>query len=96
MEDSSRRAGTVQVEAAAKIIWHYGSEERAKAIACALEVDNASIPSGLKKSLNVLTRWENGDVITKVKYSGEIETLIKALDDLVFSIKIAEDVTEKV
>ncbi|ACJ16006.1 hypothetical protein, conserved [Thermococcus onnurineus NA1] len=83
----------MRIEATAKIIWHYRSEERAKAIAQALEVDNASLPEGLKKSLNVVTRWEDGDVITKVKYSGEIETLIKALDDLVFSIKIAEDVT---
>ncbi len=36
----------------------------------------------------------DGDVITKVKYSGEIDTLIKALDDIVFSVKIAEDSVE--
>ncbi|CAD5244056.1 KEOPS complex subunit Pcc1 [Thermococcus camini] len=86
----------MRIEARVEMIWHYGDPERAEAIARSLEVDNANIPDDLKKSLNVLTRWENGDVITKVKYSGEIETLIKALDDLVFSIKIAEDVTEKV
>jgi len=86
----------VRIEARAEIVWHYGDPERARAIAQALEVDNVSLPESLKKSLNVLTRWEDGDVMTKVKYSGEIETLIKALDDLVFSIKIAEDVTEKV
>ncbi|NJE31009.1 KEOPS complex subunit [Thermococcus sp. 18S1] len=86
----------MRIDARVEMVWHYGDPKRAEAIARSLEVDNASIPSGLKKSLNVLTRWENGDVITKVKYSGEIETLIKALDDLVFSIKIAEDVTEKV
>ena len=86
----------MRIEARAEIVWHYGDPERARAIAQALEVDNVSLPESLKKSLNVLTRWEDGDVMTKVKYSGEIETLIKALDDLVFSIKIAEDVTEKV
>jgi hypothetical protein len=86
----------VRIEARAEIVWHYGDDERATAIARSLEVDNVGLPDGLKKSLNVVSLSENGDVITKVKYSGEIETLIKALDDLVFSIKIAEDVTEKV
>ncbi|ASJ10799.1 KEOPS complex subunit [Thermococcus sp. P6] len=86
----------MKVEATAEIVWNYGDEARAKSIAGALEVDNENLPEGLKKSLNVSTRWEDGRVITKVKYSGEIETLVKALDDLVFSIKIAEDVTEKV
>ncbi len=86
----------MRIEARAEIVWHYGDPRRAEAIARSLEVDNASLPDGLKKSLNVVSLSENGDVITKVKYSGEIETLIKALDDLVFSIKIAEDVTEKV
>ncbi|ASI98506.1 KEOPS complex subunit Pcc1 [Thermococcus celer] len=86
----------MRIEAKAEIVWHYGEATRAEAIAEALEVDNANLPDGLKKSLNVITRWEDGDVITKVKYSGEIETLIKALDDLVFSVKIAEDVTENV
>ncbi|ASJ09044.1 KEOPS complex subunit [Thermococcus siculi] len=86
----------MRIEARAEIVWHYGDPERAEAIAQSLEVDNVSLPEGLKKSLNVVSLSENGDVITKVKYSGEIETLIKALDDLVFSIKIAEDVTEKV
>ena len=86
----------MKIEAKAEIVWHYGDPKRAGAIAQSLEVDNASLPEGLKKSLNVVSLSEDGDVTTKVKYSGEIETLIKALDDLVFSIKIAEDVTEKV
>jgi len=86
----------VRIKARVDIVWHYGNPERAKAIARSIEVDNASMPPSLKKSLNVETRWEVGDVRTKVKYSGEVETLIKALDDLVFSVKIAEDVTEKV
>ena len=94
--ESRWRGRAVKIEARAEIVWHYGDSGRAEAIAEALEVDNVGLPESLKKSLNVLTRWEDGDVITKVKYSGEIETLIKALDDLVFSIKIAEDVTEKV
>ncbi len=83
----------MQIKAKAEIVWHYGDEKKAKAIAEAVEIDNQSIPEGLKKSLNVETRWENGNVITKVKYSGEIESLIVALDDLVFSVKIAEEIT---
>ncbi len=84
----------MRIEARVKITWHYGEEEKAKAVAEAIEVDNRGMPPKLKKSLNVRTRWENGDVITKVKYSGEIETLIKALDDIVFSVKIAEETLE--
>jgi len=86
----------MRIEASVSITWHYGDERKAEAIARALEVDNESMPAELKKSLNVKTRWVDGDVITKVKYSGEIETLIKALDDLVFSVKVAEEMTEKV
>ncbi len=84
----------MRIEARAEITWHYGDEKKARAVAEAIEVDNRSMPAELKKSLNVRTRWENEDVITKVKYSGEIETLIKALDDIVFSVKIAEETLE--
>ncbi len=91
MGGRSGRGRAVRIKAKAEIVWHYGDQRTAEAIATALEVDNASLPDGLKKSLNVVSLSENGDVITKVKYSGEIETLIKALDDLVFSIKIAEE-----
>ncbi|WP_457752419.1 KEOPS complex subunit Pcc1 [Thermococcus sp.] len=84
----------MKIDARVEITWHYGDERKAKAVAEAIEVDNQAMPSGLKKSLNVRTRWENGDVITKVKYSGEIETLIKTLDDIVFSVKIAEETLE--
>ncbi len=83
----------MEIKARAEIVWSYRDESRARAIAQAVEVDNRGIPEKLKKSLNVETRWENGKVITKVKYSGEIESLIVALDDLVFSVKIAEEVT---
>ncbi|ASJ03263.1 KEOPS complex subunit [Thermococcus profundus] len=86
----------MEIEARVEITWHYGDEERARAIAEAIQVDNEGMPEGLKKSLNLETRWVDGAVGTKVKYRGEIDTLIKALDDLVFSIKIAEEMTEKV
>ena len=86
----------MRIEANVEIRWHYGDELKARAIAEAIEVDNEAMPAELKKSLNVRTRWVDGDVITKVKYLGEIETLIKALDDLVFSVKVAEEMTEKV
>jgi hypothetical protein len=84
----------MKVKARVEIVWHYGDEAKARAIAEAIQVDNEGMPEKLKKSLNVQTRWVDGDVITKVKYSGEIDTLIKALDDIVFSVKIAEDSVE--
>ena len=80
----------MKVEARVEIVWHY-ERDIARAIAGAIQVDNEGMPEKLKKSLNVETRWENGTLRTKVKYSGEIETLIRALDDLVFSVKIAEE-----
>jgi len=86
----------VEIKARVEIIWEYRDEAVAKAVAEAVQVDNESMPTGLKKSLNVETRWVDGIVRTKIKYSGEIETLIKALDDLVFSVKIAEEIAEKV
>jgi len=86
----------VEIKARVEIVWKYGDEAVAKAVAEAVQVDNESMPAGLKKSLNVETRWVDGIVRTKIKYSGEIETLIKALDDLVFSVKIAEEIAEKV
>jgi len=86
----------VKIEAQAEITWMYGDEKTAKAVAEAVQVDNESMPAKLKKSLNVETRWVDGIVRTKIKYSGDIETLIKALDDLVFSVKIAEEIAEKV
>jgi len=86
----------VKVEARVEITWRYGNGKTARAVAEAVQVDNESMPAQLKKSLNVETRWVDGIVRTKIKYSGEIETLIKALDDLVFSVKIAEEIAEKV
>lgn len=86
----------MKIEARVEITWRYGREDLARAVAEAVQVDNEGIPESLKKSLNVETRWVDGIVRTKVKYSGEIDTLIKALDDLVFSVKIAEEMAEKV
>jgi hypothetical protein len=86
----------MKIKAKVEIVWHYGDQEKAEAVARAVQVDNENMPEMLRKSLNLVTEWVDGDVRTKVKYSGEIDTLIKALDDLVFSVKIAEDVTEKV
>lgn len=79
----------MKIRARAYIEWDYG--ENARAIAEAVEVDNLNLP----ENLNFKTLWEEGKVITKVKYSGEIESFIAAMDDLVFSVKIAEDVTSQ-
>ncbi|MFA4701569.1 KEOPS complex subunit Pcc1 [Pyrococcus kukulkanii] len=82
----------MKIRAEVEMVWKYEDEEVAKAIANAVNVDNISIPEGLKKSLNLVTFPEGAKVITKVKYEGEIETLIVALDDLIFAIKVAEEV----
>ncbi|AMM54201.1 KEOPS complex subunit Pcc1 [Pyrococcus kukulkanii] len=82
----------MKIRAEVEMVWEYEDEEVAKAIANAVNVDNISIPEGLKKSLNLVTFPEGAKVITKVKYEGEIETLIVALDDLIFAIKVAEEV----
>jgi len=79
----------MKVNASASITWDYGNLDVARAIADAVEVDNLNLP----KNLNFKTYSEEGKVITKVKYLGEIESFIVAMDDLVFSIKIAEEVT---
>ncbi|MFA4641283.1 KEOPS complex subunit Pcc1 [Pyrococcus kukulkanii] len=82
----------MKIRAEVEMVWEHEDEEVAKAIANAVNVDNISIPEGLKKSLNLVTFPEGAKVITKVKYEGEIETLIVALDDLIFAIKVAEEV----
>jgi len=81
----------MRIEGEVEIKIRYGDGLIARSVAEAVNVDNIGMPQSLKKSLNVETTWVDGELITKVKYSGEIETLIKALDDLVFSIKVAEE-----
>ncbi|AIF69178.1 hypothetical protein PAP_03795 [Palaeococcus pacificus DY20341] len=81
----------MKIKARAVIEWEYGDRERAEAIAEAVDVDNQNLP----KNLNFKTYSKEGRVITKVKYLGEIESFIVAMDDLVFSIKIAEEVTSQ-
>ncbi|AEC51511.1 hypothetical protein PNA2_0595 [Pyrococcus sp. NA2] len=82
----------MRIKAEAYLVWEYEREEVAEAIAKAVNVDNISIPDGLKKSLNLITFPDGARVVTKVKYEGEIESLIVALDDLIFAIKVAEEV----
>lgn len=81
----------MMIKARAFLEWDYEDKDVARAIATAVEVDNLNLP----KNLNFKTYSEEGKVITKVKYLGEIESFIVAMDDLVFSIKIAEEVTSQ-
>ncbi|WP_010868697.1 KEOPS complex subunit Pcc1 [Pyrococcus abyssi] len=82
----------MKIRAKVELTWEYEDEETAKAIANAVNVDNISIPEKLKKSLNLITFPDGARVVTKVKYEGEIESLVVALDDLIFAIKVAEEV----
>ncbi|AFN04586.1 KEOPS complex subunit [Pyrococcus furiosus DSM 3638] len=82
----------MEIKAKAEILWEYSDEKVAEAIAKSVDVDNISLPPNLKKSLNLMTFSDGAKVITKVKYHGEIETLIVALDDLIFAVKVAEEV----
>ncbi len=85
----------VMVEATVTISINYEDHSIARSVAEAVEVDNLTMPPELRKSLNVETLWVDDMLKAKVKYSGELDTLIKALDDLVFSIKVAEDIVSE-
>lgn len=49
----------MRIEAKAEIVWHY-AKPRGRGHSRALEVDNANLPDGLKKSLNVITDGKMG------------------------------------
>jgi len=70
----------------AKIVLEAESPEEAEAIASALNPDNSLVPRGMKIS----TRSKGSDVVTEIKFSGKIQTLMSTIDDLLKCAQAAE------
>lgn len=70
----------------AKIALRAEGPEEAEAIASALSPDNSMVPQGMKIS----TRTKGSEVITEIKFSGRIETLMSTIDDLLKCAQAAE------
>jgi tRNA threonylcarbamoyladenosine modification (KEOPS) complex Pcc1 subunit len=70
----------------AEIIITYDDEESAEAVARAVSPDNFKAPSGLSAK----TRREGNDVVTHILCRRKLQTFIATIDDLLFSISLAE------
>ncbi|MEM2910976.1 MAG: KEOPS complex subunit Pcc1 [Candidatus Bathyarchaeia archaeon] len=70
----------------AKIVIQYNDSESARAVAEAVSPDNFKVPSGLR----VKTVCSGNEVLTLIKCKKEFPTFIATIDDLLFSISIAE------
>jgi hypothetical protein len=64
----------------------YDDERMAKSIAHAVSPDNSVTPAGL----SVETRSESNKVITRIACQREFRTFVATVDDLLFSLSIAE------
>ncbi len=62
------------------------SSEEAEAIASALDPDNSLVPLGMKIS----TRAKGLKVVTEIKFSGRVDTLMSTIDDLLKCAQAAE------
>ncbi|KXB02576.1 hypothetical protein AKJ43_01430 [candidate division MSBL1 archaeon SCGC-AAA261D19] len=71
----------------ASISCFYEDESTSQAIASALQPDNLQAPEGV----DVKTFRKEGQVVTKVKVDGRIETLLATLDDLLSCTSTAEE-----
>lgn len=65
---------------------HADSRREAEAIASALDPDNVQVPRGMKIS----TRSKGSKVATEIRFSGRIQTLLLAVDDLLKCAQTAE------
>ena len=70
----------------AEIIIEYDSPRFADSVAEAVSADNSGTPT----NLSITTRSEGTAVITKIVCQGKLGTFIATVDDLLFSIAIAE------
>ncbi len=70
----------------AEIVIRYSDSESAKAVAEAVSPDDFKAPSGL----HVKTTYIGNEVLTLVKCRKGLPTFIATIDDLLFSISIAE------
>jgi hypothetical protein len=70
----------------ATITLEYAEAENAKAIAEAVSPDNFITPNELK----IKTVFEEKKVTTQIQCEGKLATFIATIDDLLFSVSIAE------
>ena len=70
----------------AKITLDYDDAETAQAVADAITPDNCTAPTGL----TVVSKRENGAVITEITLKGKLATLIATIDDLLECASTAE------
>ena len=68
------------------ITLEYEDEKTAEAVATAVSPDNYKAPTGL----SIATARKMNSVITKIAMEGKISTFIATIDDLLFSVSIAE------
>ena len=76
----------------AQITLRYEEEKEAEAIANAVSPDNKKTPS----SLSIKTASRGNQVITYMKCSEKIPTLIATIDDLLSCVSVAEKVLRAV
>ena len=72
----------------AKITLEYKNQKTASAIANAISPDNFTAPS----KLSITTIRKNTEVLTEVKTTEKLSTLIATIDDLLFCVSTAEKI----
>jgi len=70
----------------ASIVLQADNRRKAEAIAGALDPDNAQVPRGMKIS----TKSKGSLVVTEIRFSGRIQTMLLAIDDLLKCAQTAE------
>jgi len=70
----------------ATIILEYSDTKTAKVVTNAVSPDNLKTPTGLK----INTVHDNCKIITDIDYKGNMITFIATIDDLLYSVIIAE------
>jgi len=70
----------------AEILLDYDNRRTAQAVAEAVSPDNLKTPKGL----SVETTCNDGQVITKIEAQKKFATFIATIDDLLFSVSVAE------
>lgn len=70
----------------ATITLEYDNEKVAEAVADAVSPDNYKTPA----NLSITTLRKHNTVVTEIKTEGKILTFIATIDDLLFSVSVAE------
>lgn len=74
----------------AEIIVKYDDAKTSQAVAEAVSPENFKTP----RDLTIKTAVEGTTVVTRIEHYGKLLTLIATIDDLLFSIWMAEDILQ--